>query len=355
MKDKQTDYQSSIILNQLKKRKKNSSPSTHMQTESKLELRSPERKQKKYAKLNGDANERIYGDQTVFVATSTYNVIYRWFRIISVVAIIAIIAFMHMLLQISITENGYFDTCTITREERPKTQKLLFKTATILILLCFGITWYNEHCRTVNRNGNSLIKNNSLYLLVYMASWYHVSWGFVVFLKRYLNDVTCNIHENSVSGHYHFFVFSILTIPFVFFFMKHQVYSIRENEQGLRIREISFYVLYALLFIISMFSMLETYQNGYHSLRQILYGTILAVVSHFLFINVVLHGYEPENRTKTALVLVFLFLIMLYCNFLTNSLSEVWLYNIIGVISTYALAYINSDYFSEMAIPGNKI
>jgi len=338
MKGEQADHQHSIILSQLKKRKYYHSPSTYMQTESKLELSSPsEREQEKYAKFNTDANKSP-------IVTSTYNKIIGWVRIIGVITLIIVFAFLQMM-QIKVTKDGYFDTCNMEREERPKTQSILFKIATILMLLCFCVTWYNDHCTTVNRNGSSLIKNNALYLLVYMASWYHVSWGFVIFLKKYLNDFTCNIHENSVSGHYHFFVFSILTIPFVFFFMKHHVHSIREHERGLKIREISFYVLYALLFVISIFCLLETYQHGYHSLRQILYGTFLAVISHFLFINVVLHVYQPSNRTKTALVLLFLFLIMLYCNFLTGSLNVVWFYNTIGIVSTYALAYISSVNF----------
>lgn len=222
---------------------------------------------------------------------------------------------------------------------RPKTRKLLFKGATLFLILSY-VSLIVFHLKSSSR---------AIYLTLFTVSWYHISWGFLLFLKQYLNDSRCNIHPNSISGHFHYFVFSMLTLPFLFTFLSHEQQKelvvhgahsqhgttsngiVRTVDRFCQHRELVFYGIYGILFLLSVLCMNETYSDGYHSLRQIIYGSALAIVSHVLFIYVLTHIYSPNDKVRSAIVLALLFVVMIVCNSVTGTVSKVLLFNVVGL------------------------
>lgn len=249
-------------------------------------------------------------------------------------------------------EQGQQEPEEITFIPRPKTRNLLFKAATLFLILSY-VSLVLFHLSSPKR---------AIFLTLFTVSWYHISWGFLLFFKQYLNDVTCNIHPNSVSGHYHYFVFSMLTLPFLFTFLSHEQQkdslmngkkksrsgsSTSGSSGGIVVtidkfclrREMAFFTIYGILFLLSILCMIETYSDGYHSLRQIIYGSTLAVVSHVLFMYVLTHIYLPNDKIRSAGILGLLFVVMIICNSVTGTVLKVLLINVVGLGLTALAAH----------------
>lgn len=119
------------------------------------------------------------------------------------------------------------------------------------------------------------------------VAWYYCSWILVAILKQIINDTSCGRHPNSVSGHYNFFTFAILSV--LFLKLKFDSEQSEEgNRSGRRADRVTlmsavFGIFYVLFIAGSMLSLWDTYFLGYHSLRQVVYGATLGLVSHGLF------------------------------------------------------------------------
>ena len=117
-------------------------------------------------------------------------------------------------------------------------------------------------------------------LLAYM--WYLGFYFLCNALKGYMGDATCNVHANSISGHYLFHLYSGLALLHIHAQQTHAThYSVLSAafHQRLFASNVSklfmfVWVCYALL---SAIILMNTYLHGYHSLRQILYGAALAL------------------------------------------------------------------------------
>ncbi len=63
--------------------------------------------------------------------------------------------------------------------------------------------------------GNDNNRLNRLYHVLFTGAWYYCTWNIVTFLKVLIGDISCNKHANSVSGHFNFYVFSLLSLFFL--------------------------------------------------------------------------------------------------------------------------------------------
>jgi len=153
-------------------------------------------------------------------------------------------------------ENGFLDSCFIDRYQHKDVTSvantlkkyLLFPSfvgLTIVILGFFLLALIKRRVITSIKDG--------VRILLFFASWYYCSFSLVTFLKISMNDTFCNVHPNSVSGHFNFVAFSLLS-----------VYS---ASLIIGWRDKSFMIFYSIYSLVAAFLMADTFFDGYHSLR----------------------------------------------------------------------------------------
>ena len=146
-------------------------------------------------------------------------------------------------------------------------------------------------------------------LLAYM--WYMAAYFLCNALKGYIGDERCNNHHNSISGHYLFHLYAGLALLHIH---AQQTHATHHSLLSRRFYQLLFsknesklfmfvWICYAML---SAIILMDTYLLGYHSLRQILYGVSLAMVCHWMMMEVLdmmddllydmaLHHFEQHN------------------------------------------------------------
>ena len=145
-------------------------------------------------------------------------------------------------------------------------------------------------------------------LLAYM--WYMAAYFLCNALKGYIGDERCNNHHNSISGHYLFHLYAGLALLHIHAQQTHATHysllSRRFYQQLFHKNESKLFmfvwICYAML---SAIILMDTYLLGYHSLRQILYGVSMAMVSHWVMMEVLemlddmaLHQLEQHNESS---------------------------------------------------------
>ena len=137
-------------------------------------------------------------------------------------------------------------------------------------------------------------------LLAYM--WYMAAYFLCNALKGYIGDERCNNHHNSISGHYLFHLYAGLALLHIHAQQTHathysllsrrfyaQLFSKNESKLFMFV-----WICYAML---SAIILMDTYLLGFHSLRQILYGISLAMVSHWVMMEVLEMVDEVATHT----------------------------------------------------------
>nr|CAG4713131.1 unnamed protein product [Naegleria fowleri] len=94
----------------------------------------------------------------------------------------------------------------------------------------------------------------TLRMVVQISSWYFCSHALVIFLKIWISDHSCNIHPNSVSGHYNFVLYSLITT-----YCGCAMVGWRDKK---------FWIFYSLSLVFGVSVMLDTLIFGYHSLSK---------------------------------------------------------------------------------------
>jgi hypothetical protein len=98
----------------------------------------------------------------------------------------------------------------------------------------------------------------------------------VILLKFLIDDHSCNIHPNSVSGHYNLIIFATLGLLYLYFKDEEKPYS-------------TYFWICFFVFKVSGWLMLyQTLFLGYHSIRQVVYGSLFAIswfILHTLFVE----------------------------------------------------------------------
>lgn len=120
-------------------------------------------------------------------------------------------------------------------------------------------------------------------------------------LKELLADRNCSTHGNSVSGHYLFFLYALGTNAYLFLshrqlhtqsIFSRAFWSSFSATLRSSIVDYAFVVLYILLVFVVATILSDTYMFGYHSMRQILYGSYLSVLL-FTLVTAVFEYVDP--------------------------------------------------------------
>jgi len=125
--------------------------------------------------------------------------------------------------------------------------------------------------------------------------WHFSCYPLLEFLKYKLKDSTCSTHSNSVSGHYYFHIYGLLTMLYLMVEAKRSTVplsnfiSFRFLNKIVRFRirvQTMFILFFYLLAVVSSFwTMFRTIRYGYHSLRQSIYGVLFALFWHYFLVD----------------------------------------------------------------------
>ncbi|KAM9960895.1 hypothetical protein ACTFIW_010053 [Dictyostelium discoideum] len=240
-----------------------------------------------------------------------------------------------------------------------------------VILIGLQLAFWNPLKLNSQRIGGRFRFNDrSVFLLLFTLLWYGSTYCLCYLLKRILDDKTCNRTHNSVSGHFLFHSFYFIAIPYWVLTIgrlhNKQMREMKESEKlpspsssssssssknrkspklknskeriptmeprhELRlikrlftenITSLLIIIFYGLYIYCSYVNLDKTWVDGFHSLRQILYGLILSFLSLYLLLFVTSKCNNLDKKSS--------------CLKLVLSLGGFW------VISILLLNYFNT-------------
>lgn len=121
----------------------------------------------------------------------------------------------------------------------------------------------------------------------YMTAISLAGYCFLVFLKEYLADTTCNeLKANSVSGHFFFYTFHMLTLPYIW---RTSLWPIDSEAPSSDAEEVPHKPIimfglrtsYFAFILVGLWTLYRTVAYGYHSLGQCLNGILFGLMLHF--------------------------------------------------------------------------
>jgi len=183
--------------------------------------------------------------------------------------------------------------------------KFLFNTSVVTMLLGFlQVALWAPPSGVKSR----IFNVHNLFGITFTLIWYIVTYMFCLLGKEILADTTCSHSKNSVSGHYAFHVYYFLALPYAYISVK-TYEAVEDAEEAKKLkpkerkktngwidfdqrtislfgrslnRELAMIVTFVIFTISTSLTLFRTLIYGYHSVRQIFYGALLAVISHYV-------------------------------------------------------------------------
>eukprot|EP01117_Protostelium_nocturnum_P016241 TRINITY_DN6384_c0_g1_i1.p1 TRINITY_DN6384_c0_g1~~TRINITY_DN6384_c0_g1_i1.p1 ORF type:complete len:308 (-),score=41.18 TRINITY_DN6384_c0_g1_i1:4-927(-) len=210
---------------------------------------------------------------------------------------------------------GYLDRCLIDRFDSNvlpskwhdhRFSTLLFECTqlSVLILFLFQSFWPSKN---ELKNSSTSINWGSIFVSSYAIVWYICTYCFCYSFAFLLQDWRCNRRANSVSGHFCYHIFYLLTVSYLTVRLasdpqnfSRYLWSDREGKLVIFSKRTRISTKITILFLVfifgsSIFTISQTYLFGYHTARQIIYGSLLAVFSHFILISSLYGGRNNKH------------------------------------------------------------
>jgi hypothetical protein len=139
----------------------------------------------------------------------------------------------------------------------------------------------------------------------YMTAMNLGGYCFLIFLKEFIADTTCNENKaNSVSGHFAFYIFHLITLPNIW---SHSNWPAEGESVSPRsidadrktILTYSIWTTFLTFLIVSVWTLFRTLAYGYHSLGQSLNGAIFGVAMHIACTVLMRKLDNPTNEQVT--------------------------------------------------------
>lgn len=139
----------------------------------------------------------------------------------------------------------------------------------------------------------------------YVAAMNLAGYTMVIFLKEWTADGACNQQKaNGVSGHFAFYVFHLLTIPYLW---RDSKWPDHGEDVGTEVKEVNrnpmivnlLRGLYITLIAVAATTLYRTYRHGYHSLGQCLNGSLCGVLMHVGCV-ILLNGLDFPSAKRVA-------------------------------------------------------
>jgi len=235
-----------------------------------------------------------------------HHELYQYVVLLLLFSVLVIWALLHFF-----SDATFLDVCWWDRSLNESTKnfslitKVLFNTSTFCMLLFFlqVAAW-----RPPFGTNTKLFTINNLFGITFTLIWYVVTYLICLCGKEILADYRCGARSNSISGHYTFHVYYFLALPYAYLsVVTYEVVEAKKDDKTKKIRlprknpsawfshnEKNFYIFgiavsrilaltltFAVFAITATLTLTRTLLYGYHSVRQILYGVILGIVSNY--------------------------------------------------------------------------
>eukprot|EP00667_Euglena_gracilis_P016238 EG_transcript_16973 len=176
---------------------------------------------------------------------------------------------------------------------------ILLHITELLVLACLGASFWDPLLDAIKGRRTQLVlamHSDEMVLISSTILWYYASFAVVKVLKHVLDDRSCSKHANSVSGHANLFAFLFLSLPALRYMRPPPLPSGRQ--------ELRWLLCYLLLVALGVWQLWRTYFWGYHSLRQLVYGAGLGLISHALWAVTLVHRRRALPSITLAAALV---------------------------------------------------
>jgi hypothetical protein len=237
-------------------------------------------------------------------------------QILIIVMIVIIVSLLEGTL---IDASGLFHVC-FERTGDGAGSKLSFTISIAALLTCLALLSVFDlsaplHSLTTRRFVRWHPK--SMFLLAYTGLWWLGTYMSAHVIDMIINDRLCSRHEslNGISGHLTFFSFWVLTLAW---FVRYNTANVTKHDvehffdprlylHALRSRTLLSVLTAVYLAFATMSAAVvsHTWLGGYHSLRQMLIGALLACGSHWtlgnVFDNLLLAPRERRERVRSVL------------------------------------------------------
>eukprot|EP00743_Colponemidia_sp_Colp-15_P004855 GILK01005232.1.p1 GENE.GILK01005232.1~~GILK01005232.1.p1 ORF type:complete len:343 (+),score=14.00 GILK01005232.1:74-1102(+) len=143
-------------------------------------------------------------------------------------------------------------------------------------------------------NGYSL-RWNSLWMF---SGWIIMTLGgsmTIHAVKQSMDDRLCSTIPNGISGHYYFFISLVVGFPVLIVRLHRDASDLRSyanaklfraiTHRRLRARSAALLLSYFVLFCVCVIICTSTWSNGYHTPRQMVYGTYAAILQLWIFMT----------------------------------------------------------------------
>lgn len=197
----------------------------------------------------------------------------NWFRVTLLVVAICLVVATYVL-QYRASTAARIDACFIRREIQEPPPTIIPISDSLLHNLSVAIMWM----AMIILSFLPQARMDGLHSLILSSLWFHTTYILLAAMKAPLADYNCAGRHpnfpNGVSGHYCYFIFVMLTAP------RFAQSRLQANPNIARSVLVPVSMLIALFTVGAVSTLYRTFFHGYHSLRQILLGAALGIVSH---------------------------------------------------------------------------
>jgi hypothetical protein len=141
-----------------------------------------------------------------------------------------------------------------------------------------------------------------VFQLSYSTLWFHATYILLAALKAPLEDYSCagrhSYYPNGISGHYCYFVFVSMTVPFLW------RARLQANPQASKVITTPAFACLCLYAAGAIATLYRTWMHGYHSPRQIMLGVALGMCSHALLERIFLGRPPPQDSVAVLLTIL---------------------------------------------------
>eukprot|EP00762_Andalucia_godoyi_P001341 ANDGO_04832.mRNA.1 hypothetical protein ACA1_097760 len=138
--------------------------------------------------------------------------------------------------------------------------------------------------------------------------WYESSYNVLYTAKYLLGDYNCADGPNSISGHYNLYIFLCVSLFYLTVKNRRNARLIANYVNRKLLTHISLFKLTISAFIavlicttflfLAVFSSYRTWVFGFHTIRQICYGSLFAVINLFIWSLVIGAEYSSQHAAQ---------------------------------------------------------
>jgi len=249
---------------------------------------------------------------------------------------------------------GQIDRCFSDRfldgEPQHHQKSLLPKFLFGLTILCFLALAARAYFRpppteAIKKKNDSAGASENYFscLIFYLGTgttFYSVTYCSSKVIEYFLNDIICSRHLNGISGHYLFHVYFVLLFAYLPGFFNHyptpKDITVQKVVDSLK-KDVVYVAIIGAAILFSSITLSWTWFGGFHSPRQILYGILLSLLSHFVFVYVTENFLNPTLGSKYRIQAVMGMVIVLVILLLASTVIGTWPFTNLDFMATVIL------------------